>query len=43
MDHKQFTVPEDIVAACDGYAGKMQIDFVVKTCESESQLLKSLK
>jgi len=43
MAHKQFTVPEDIVAVNEGYVGKMHIDFEVKQPESESQITKSLK
>ena len=43
MAHKQFTVPEDIVVASDGFAGKITIEFEAKVVESESQTSKSLR
>ncbi len=43
MAHQQFTVPEDIVAAGEGFVGRMNIDFEVKQPESESQMAKSIR
>jgi serine/threonine protein kinase len=41
MAYKQFTVPEDIVVASDGFAGKITIEFEAKVVETSKSLRES--